>query len=100
MGVARGMADSFRTSCRRFYSSLDAAARPGAVSLPVSGQGSNAYTDINTLLEQHARRRPDKIAVESPDQDARLTFGELDGLTRRFANFLAGEGVRPGDRIS
>ncbi|PYM93401.1 MAG: hypothetical protein DME04_11220 [Candidatus Rokuibacteriota bacterium] len=66
----------------------------------MSGQGSNAYTDVNTLLEQHARRRPDKIVVESPDQDARITFGELEALTRRLANFLAGEGVREGDRIS
>jgi len=66
----------------------------------VSDQGSNAYTDVNTLLEQHAGRRPDKIVVESPDQDARITYGELEALTRRFANFLADEGVRPGDRIS
>src|SRR5207244_2015271 len=83
-----------------FYSSLDVAADDGAVSLPVSDQGSNAYTDVNTLLEQHAGRRPDKIVVESPDQDARITYGELEALTRRFANFLADEGVRPGDRIS
>src|SRR5438093_7594989 len=83
-----------------FYSSLDVAAADGAVSLPVSDQGSNAYTDVNTLLEQHAGRRPDKIVVESPDQDARITYGEIEALTRRFANFLADEGVRPGDRIS
>ncbi|MGH7342820.1 MAG: class I adenylate-forming enzyme family protein, partial [Candidatus Rokuibacteriota bacterium] len=59
-----------------------------------------AYTDVNTLLEEHARRRPAKVIVESPDQDARITFGELEALTRRFANFLAAEGVGPGDRIS
>src|SRR5207249_8442928 len=104
MGVARGIAGSFRSSCRDsttgFYSSLDGAAADGAVSLPVSDQGSNAYTDVNTLLEQHAGRRPDKIVVESPDQDARTTYGELEALTRRFANFLADEGVGPGDRIS
>jgi long-chain acyl-CoA synthetase len=61
---------------------------------------SDAYTDVNTLLEQHARRRPGKVFVESPDQRARITFGELEALTRRFANFLAREGVRAGDRIS
>jgi long-chain acyl-CoA synthetase len=66
----------------------------------VSTQGSSAFTDVNTLLEQHARRRPDKIFIESPDQGARITFGELEALTRRFANFLASEGVRAGDRIS
>jgi long-chain acyl-CoA synthetase len=62
--------------------------------------GSNAYTDPNTLLEEHARRRPDKTFIESPDQGSRITFGEFEALTRRFANVLASEGVRHGDRIS
>ena len=66
----------------------------------MSARGSSAFTDVNTLLEQHARRRPDKIFIESPDQGARITFGELEALTRRFANSLASEGVRAGDRIS
>src|SRR5882672_5423959 len=114
IGVARGMGDSFRlvgdstgrqSSTRvegpfRLAAALDVAAARGAVSLPMSVQGSTAYTDVNTLLEQHARQRPDKIVVESPDQGARITFGELDALTRRFASFLAANGVRQGDRIS
>jgi uncharacterized protein (DUF433 family) len=62
--------------------------------------GSNAYTDPNTLLERHARQRPGKTFIESPDQGSRITFGEFEALTRRCANFLAGEGVRHGDRIS
>jgi len=66
----------------------------------VSDQGSSAFTDINTLLEEHARRRPEKVFIESPDQGARITFGELEALTRRFVNFLSSEGVRAGDRIS
>lgn len=40
-----------------------------------SGIGSTAYTDPSTLLEAHARRRPAKVFVESPDQRARITFG-------------------------
>ena len=62
--------------------------------------GSNAYTDVNTLLEEHARRRANKIFIESPDQGSRITFGEFEALTRRFANVLAAEGVAFGDRIS
>jgi long-chain acyl-CoA synthetase len=62
--------------------------------------GSTAYTDPNTLLEAHAARRADKIFIESPDQGARITFGVFEALTRRFANLLAAEGVRAGDRIS
>jgi long-chain acyl-CoA synthetase len=66
----------------------------------VRDQSSDAYTDINTLLERHASQRADKVFVESPDQDARITFGELEALSRRFANFLAAHDVRAGDRIS
>jgi acyl-coenzyme A synthetase/AMP-(fatty) acid ligase len=62
--------------------------------------GSTAYTDPNSLLEEHARRRPDKAFVESVDQGARITFGAFEALTRRFAHFLAREGVAAGDRIS
>src|SRR2546422_6903951 len=40
------------------------------------------------------------VFIESPDQHSRITFGEFEALTRRFANFLASERVRAGDRIS
>src|SRR2546425_2726268 len=79
---------------------LDGGVLAGAVSHPVSDLGSSAYTDPNTLFESHARRRPGKVFIESPDQGSRITFGEFEALTRRFANFLASEGVRVGDRIS
>jgi len=80
--------------------SLDGGVLAGAVSHPVSDLGSSAYTDPNTLFESHARRRPGKVFIESPDQGSRITFGEFEALTRRFANFLADEGVGAGDRIS
>ena len=91
---------------------LDGEAGGGAVSRAVNGlrefassdmdvvTGSNVYTDPGTLLEEHARRRPDKVFIESPDQGSRITFGEFEALTRGFANFLAGGGVGRGDRIS
>jgi long-chain acyl-CoA synthetase len=62
--------------------------------------GPTAYTDVNTLLQAHARLRPGKVFIESPDQHTRITFGEFETLTRRFVNFLTATGVRPGDRIS
>src|SRR2546426_11004032 len=62
---------------------LDAVAVNGAVSVAVSAQGSTAYTDPNTLLEQHARRRRDKIYIESIDHRSRITFGEFQALTPR-----------------
>jgi long-chain acyl-CoA synthetase len=66
----------------------------------LSAQGSSAFVDVNTLLEGHARRRPDKVFIQSPDQGSRITFGEFEALTRRFVNFLAREGIGHGDRVS
>src|SRR5262245_18262082 len=62
--------------------------------------GPGAYTDPNTLLEEHARRRADKVFIVSPYQGSRITFGEFEQLGRRFANFLSTAGVARGDRIS
>src|SRR5207302_1810201 len=66
----------------------------------MSAQGSSAFVDVNTVLEEHVRRRPDKVFIQSPDQGSRITFGEFEALTRRFVDFLAREGIRHGDRIS
>jgi acyl-coenzyme A synthetase/AMP-(fatty) acid ligase len=62
--------------------------------------GSSVFVDVGTLLEEHARRRAEKVFVHCPDQGSRITFGEFESLTRRFVNFLAAEGVKRGDRIS
>jgi acyl-coenzyme A synthetase/AMP-(fatty) acid ligase len=59
-----------------------------------------AFTDFNTLLSERGRSLPDRVAIESPDQGTRITFGELDRLTNRLAHFLRGRGVKPGDRVS
>ncbi len=72
----------------------------GQSSPTLSAQGSSAFVDVNTLLEGHARRRPDKVFIQSPDQGSRITFGEFEALTRRFVNFLAREGIGHGDRVS
>src|SRR5262245_35967788 len=72
----------------------------GAVNTGHQRSGSTAYTDVNTLLEEHARRRADKVFIESLDRGSQITFGDFERLTRRFANFLAAEGIGRSDRIS
>jgi acyl-coenzyme A synthetase/AMP-(fatty) acid ligase len=62
--------------------------------------GSRAYTDVDTFLQTHARQRPAKVFIASPEQGGRITFGAFEALSGRFASFLASEGVGPGDRIS
>ena len=63
-------------------------------------QSSDVFVDVDTLLEEHARRRPDKIFIHSPDQGSSISFGAFETVTRRFANFLAAEGIGRGERIS
>lgn len=58
---------------------------------------SSAAT-LHALLEQTARRLPDKTAVADPGR-ASLTYGELDRLSDRLRDRLMHVGVQPGDRV-
>ena len=53
---------------------------------------------LHALLEESARRVPDKTAVDDPGR-ASLTYGELDRLSDRLRDRLMHMGVRPGDRV-
>jgi acyl-CoA synthetase (AMP-forming)/AMP-acid ligase II len=57
---------------------------------------------MGSLLDRHARYRPDHLAVVAPDgeRDARLTWREFDSYVNRWANALAGLGVGRGDRVA
>jgi acetyl-CoA synthetase len=61
------------------------------------------FNYVTSALERHARGSlRDKPAViwEGDDESVRtLTFGELEVLTNRMANALAGLGVGKGDRV-
>ena len=54
-------------------------------------------TLVPELLAASAARRPDAPAIVDGPRVA--SYGELDGLTNRFANALARAGVRPHDRV-
>jgi acyl-CoA synthetase (AMP-forming)/AMP-acid ligase II len=53
---------------------------------------------LHLILKDNARRRPSKTAMIFYGRQ--LTFAELDDATDRFAGWLAGRGVRPGDRVA
>ncbi|MDQ3443802.1 MAG: AMP-binding protein [Chloroflexota bacterium] len=61
------------------------------------------FNYVTSALERYARGTDrDRIAViwEGDDESVRrLTFGELDALTNRFANALQSLGVNKGDRV-
>lgn len=54
--------------------------------------------NLATLLEETARRHPDRVAVVFGD--TRTTYRELDGAAARVAGGLVSMGVKPGDRVA
>ncbi len=55
---------------------------------------------LGAMVEHHARLKPDAEAVVDFEGARRMTFGELDRVTNRFAHFLAASGVEQGDIIA
>jgi acyl-coenzyme A synthetase/AMP-(fatty) acid ligase len=56
--------------------------------------------DVGAALAEHVRARPERVYVESVEQAAGLTFGELEAAANRLAHFLRDRNVKPGDRVS
>jgi long-chain acyl-CoA synthetase len=54
--------------------------------------------NLASIIEQHARRRPDRVAVVFGD--TRLTYGELNAWANQIAGGLAASGFGPGDHIA
>jgi len=54
--------------------------------------------NIGALLPQHARYRPDRLALAVGDQ--RLTYRKLNAAVNRLANALLASGVTKGDKIA
>lgn len=53
---------------------------------------------IHELFEEHARRRPEAIAVEHRGQ--RLSYGQLNEQANRLAHYLRDRGVAPDTRVA
>jgi amino acid adenylation domain-containing protein len=53
---------------------------------------------LHELVREQARRSPELLAVAGPD--GQMTYAELDREADALASALAGQGVRPGDRVA
>ncbi len=53
---------------------------------------------LGGVLVRHARYRPNRLAVACGEE--RLTYREFNAYVNRWANALAGMGVRRGDRVA
>src|SRR3954470_19850674 len=64
----------------------------------VSGPGRIGRVAIGDLLKRAARRFPDRVAIT--DGNRQVRFAELERDANRFANYLVGKGLKPGEKIS
>jgi long-chain acyl-CoA synthetase len=55
-------------------------------------------SNLANLLEDSARRYPDRVAVVLGD--TRLTYAQVDGAANQVANLLASRGIEPGDKVA
>jgi malonyl-CoA/methylmalonyl-CoA synthetase len=55
---------------------------------------TNLYARVDTAITD-----PDQVFLATP-AGRQITYGQLDGLTARFANALVDYGVVPGDRVA
>lgn len=67
--------------------------------MPLTGRAHPLPPDVlvHHLVEEHARRAPDRVALTCADEV--LTFAQLDERANRLANHLAGLGVRRGSIV-
>ena len=59
------------------------------------------YRDLLELFETSTKRHATRVAmrIERDDRTEQYTYADLNELATRAAAFLAGEGIRPGDRV-
>ena len=54
--------------------------------------------NLATLLEDSARRHPDRDAVVLGD--TRLTYAQVNGAANQIATLLTALGIQPGDKVA
>ena len=57
-----------------------------------------ATLNLAAVIEQHARRRPDRVALVFGE--TRITYGELDAWANRIAGGLAASGIKRGAHVA
>ena len=65
-------------------------------------EGNRARLNIaHECIDRHAgRSNPAVIVVRADGTDEVLGFGELAEASSRFAHYLVGQGIKPGDRVA
>jgi long-chain acyl-CoA synthetase len=61
-------------------------------------KGNHLMLNLSVLLEDSARRYPDRAAVVLGPQ--RLTYAQVDAAAGQVANMLVARGIQPGDKVA
>lgn len=57
-------------------------------------------TSLRDWIAANAEKHPDKIFIQSVDQDKAITFGQFKTVCDRMANYLQSKGIGPNDRVA
>lgn len=63
-------------------------------------QIDNSYSDWHTIIENQARNHPEKLFIESIDQDKRVTFREMKEWCGKMAHFLDEMNITAKDKVT
>jgi len=63
-------------------------------------QNESAYIDWHTIIENHAVNNPQKLFIESIDQDKRITFGEMKKWCGKMAHLLKTMNITANDKVT
>jgi acetyl-CoA synthetase len=58
------------------------------------------YNIARDVCDKHERERPAMVWEDWRGQERRISFGELQDVSNRFANVLEAAGIEPGDRVA
>ena len=58
------------------------------------------YNIARDVCDKHPRERPAMVWEDWQGRERRVSFGELQDLSNRFANVLEASGIERGDRVA
>ncbi|MCS3781445.1 non-ribosomal peptide synthetase [Tsukamurella ocularis] len=96
----RRLLEQVAADSRTRVAALDVLLDPEPATLATWGapSGPESAVVVPDLIDKWVEARPDALALA--DDEKSLTYAELDREANRWARYLRGEGVRPGDVVA
>lgn len=72
----------------------------GETAIRTTSEMGAQETNLRDWIAANADRHPDKVFIQSVDQEKSVTYGEFRDIANRIAQFLKARGIGPNDRIA